>query len=173
MMPETNLKGGLEMDCECNICQDACKQRPGRFAPGEVAKAANAVGMTPKAFFDAFLGVDWYHGEAKNGESTFMLAPATDNSTPGCEYPFDPRGQCVFYRDGKCSIHATKPAECRFYDHEKSPQEMREFMDRLVQAWIVAKDEIVQLLGREPVQVEPSVLDKLSLMAEVYVSPYT
>lgn len=161
------------MDCECNLCQDACKYRPGRFAPGEVAKAATALGMTPKAFFDAFVGVDWYHPEGKGNEYTFMLAPATDKSTPGSEYPFDPRGQCVFFRDGKCSIHATKPAECRFFDHEKSHAEIRAFLDGLVQAWSGAKQEIVQLLGREPVRVEPSAMDRFSMMAEAYVSPYT
>jgi hypothetical protein len=41
------------MDCQCAICKRACERKPGWFAPGELTKAAQLLGMNEKEFFDA------------------------------------------------------------------------------------------------------------------------
>jgi hypothetical protein len=90
------------MNCKCNVCQSACKKRPGWFAPGEVAKAAELMGMTPKEFFDKYICVDFYFNTDDPEKSIFVLTPATNRAEPGKEYPFNPHGTCVFFKDGLC-----------------------------------------------------------------------
>lgn len=82
----------------------------------------------------------------------FALSPASENSEPGKEYPFNPNGQCIFYKDEKCSIHAAKPFECKRYDHNlnEDKEETRIVHRAVAEAWFPHQDKITQLLGREP-----------------------
>lgn len=75
---------------------------------------------------------------------------------PGEEYPADPHGTCVFLKEGKCSIHAVKPHECREYDC-KAPDKLVAIRHRaVVNAWREPEhqQQIVDLLGREPVEAD-------------------
>ncbi len=121
--------------------------------PGEVAKAANLLGMTEQDFFNQYIGVDFY-GETDN--FVWTLAPITEKATPGKEYPFDPHGKCTFFKDGKCSIHAAKPDECRFYDHDTPDNVASEHRMGIVEQWRNNQEEINRLLGREPEVVTPT-----------------
>lgn len=148
------------MECGCKTCQTACSHRPGWFAPGQIAKAAALLGMTEKEFFNTYIGVDWWEQQ----EPTYVLAPVTDAATPGSEYPFDPHGTCVFYKEGKCSIHAAKPHECAFYDHSKSDAICMEERQKLVKLWEDNQAEIERLLGRPPDRPSPDIFEVFGLL---------
>lgn len=144
-------------ECSCNVCQNACKYNPGWFLPGEAEKAAEHMGLSLKEFFDKFLVVNWWVGIP---DDTYVLSPATVNSSPGREANADPSGRCIFFKEGKCSIHAVKPFECREYIHSQQGNEIYERHEQVAMAWEEHQDQIIELLGREPVSEElPSRFD--------------
>ena len=156
------------MDCECEICKSACRKRPGWFSPGEVAKAATLKGMTEKDFFDKYIGVDYFVENSVGNKRTpiFVLAPVTDRAKPGEEYPFNPHGTCVFFKDDKCDIHDAKPNECRFYDHAQEDDVCFENRNKIVEKWRENSEEIVRLLEREPQLVEPSLMESMDMVID-------
>lgn len=135
------------IDCSCNDCISACKAKPGWFLPEEIKPAADLLGLTEKEFFEKYLSVDYYHLEKS---FLFVLSPATSNSVPGEEFPFEPGGRCTFLtEDEKCSIHSAKPYECKSYDHRDKYKDVNLHL-AVAQAWVKHKDYIANLLGREP-----------------------
>lgn len=148
------------MECKCEKCKSGCSHRPGWFLPGEVAKAAALLGMTEQNFFDTYIGVDWWEA----GTPTFVLAPVTTACAPGSEYSTDPRGRCIFFKDGECSIHAAKPNECSFSDHTKTDDECMENRKQIMEAWKDNQGEVERLLGRTPVKPQAGIFDMFSLM---------
>lgn len=136
-------------ECSCRICRTACETKPGWFLPGEAEKAAEYLGLSISQFFKQYLLVDWYE------DDEFVLSPAIkESAVAGKEFPADPRGTCIFYRDGKCEIHPVKPFECRelFHDDTKNVADARHML--IAQAWYNDKDacrQIRKLLGRKPV----------------------
>lgn len=138
------------IECSCDKCVSACHRKPGWFLPEEIKPAAELMGLSEKEFFDKYLSVDYYGDPDK---FLFVVAPATENSTPGQEYPLEPGGRCVFLtEDGKCQIHAAKPYECKHYDHRnsQSSDESRDQHRGVAEAWVPHLDKIKELLGREP-----------------------
>ena len=99
----------MKTECKCDSCKSACQFKPGWFIPGEVKKAAKFMKLSEKEFFDKYLGIDFWVGE----DEIFVLAPATLSMSPGEVYPYNPKGQCIFFKDGLCEIHEVKPFECR------------------------------------------------------------
>lgn len=152
------------MECQCDKCRKACTVKPGWFKPGEVAKAAQLLGMDERDFFDKFIAVDWWENTDSEGAGpTYVLAPATKVIEPGTEYPYNPKGECTFFKDGKCQIHKAKPDECRFYDHEKSNDECSENKKAIVKEWRENQAEIEGFLGRKPNREPPTIFDILNL----------
>lgn len=154
------------MDCQCDICKSACEKRPGWFMPGEVAKAAELLEMSEQDFFQQYVAVDyWITGEDGGVPGAiFTLSPIVTSARGGEEYPFDPHGSCVFYRDGKCAIHAVKPHGCAWYDHTKSEEEGTVNQHKIRDAWKGHQDDIVRLLGREPEVPQPSIGEIMTFM---------
>lgn len=148
-----------KIDCQCNKCQGACQNKPGWFLPDEIEKAAKYLNLTVKEFFDKYLGVDWWEAY----EKTFILAPAITRMGAGGEYPGNPKGTCVFFKDGKCSIHDVKPYECREHIHTESHEDcvIRHAFVKDQWANKDAQKKIKDLLGREPQTEEYSWLDSL------------
>lgn len=134
-------------ECSCHKCQQACHSTPGGFLPGEAEKAAEFLGKSLQDFFDESLGVDWDKG-------VFFLKPAITRMSAGQEYPFSNRGTCVFLKDGKCSIHAVKPFECREYVHTDTSGEIRDRGVKVMEAWAPHQDQIKELLDRYPYETE-------------------
>jgi Fe-S-cluster containining protein len=132
--------------CECITCSGACTHKPGWFMPGEVAEAAKFLGMEPQAFFDKYLAVDFFEGgyEDEVPDTVFVLAPALVGEEGGM-YPYEPRGTCVFYKDGKCGIHAVKPFECRKYIHSDHRQVAILRHQDVAVAWQSHQDEVKAL----------------------------
>jgi Fe-S-cluster containining protein len=133
-------------DCKCDKCQEACKYTPGWFLPNEAEKAAQYLGISLQQFFSRFLGINWWE-ENSELDTTFVLAPSIIDMEPGTEYPGDPRGQCIFFKDGLCEIHAVKPFECAQGMHDE-PTNGRHF--DVAKAWVSHQPQIKNLLGREP-----------------------
>lgn len=143
-------------DCSCESCVSACRYKPGWFMPGEAEKAADLLNMELPDFFKQYLGVDWWTNrdseqvvEGQQGE-IFVLAPATLNMDSGDMYPGNPRGQCIFLKGGRCSIHSVKPFECRRYMHDEDDQSIRDRHIEIVKAWSSHQPQVTELLGREP-----------------------
>lgn len=151
------------IDCDCEVCISACRNKPGWFLPEEIKPAADLLGMTEQDFFNQFLAVDYY-GNPEHFD--FVVAPATVNIESGKEYPLDPTGKCVFLtEDNKCKIHAAKPYECKQYDHRKKLDDAaRESHKKVSEAWISHKEKITQLLGREPEVQLPNPLELMLFM---------
>lgn len=42
-----------------------------------------------------------------------LLSPSIKGEKPGQYLSWWANGECVFYKEGHCSIHAVKPYECR------------------------------------------------------------
>lgn len=147
-------------DCSCVVCQSACEAmfgKPGRFLPDELEKAAALKNLSVQEFFNKYCGVE---GPLFDHEDVFFwITPAIVTMQSGTEYPAYPRGQCVFYKDGKCDIHEAKPYECRetlccaeLRDIEHSAATQQARSDTLTAQWnLIDSQRLVRkLLGRAP-----------------------
>ena len=148
----------MNKDCSCYICKSACTHKPGWFMPGEVEKVAEYLGMPLQELFDEKLGVDWWVTDG----NIFVLAPATTSMDAGIEYPGNPKGQCIFYENGLCSIHSVKPFECREFIHSEDDGLSGKRHKAVADAWQDKQAQIVELLGREPEAEETSIFDIFS-----------
>jgi Fe-S-cluster containining protein len=153
MIPVTNA-------CECLACRGACEHKPGWFKPDEIAPLAAALGITEKELFDKHLQVDWWEGdEDTDYEDVFVLSPAVVHGLPGTMFGSDPRGTCVWFKEGKCAIHEQgKPFECAAYHHSDDPKAGAPHHHEAAMAWNAPEHQgkIKELLGREPVAVSMS-----------------
>jgi hypothetical protein len=129
----------------CATCQGYCEHKPGWFLPGEAERAAELLGMSLPDFSGQYLTADRWHA------GILVLSPAIAGQESGTESPGSPRGTCIFYREGRCSIHTAKPFEC----HEvvcTSPGD-RSAHEAAGQAWNTPGNQaqIARLLGCDPV----------------------
>jgi Fe-S-cluster containining protein len=156
------MSTGTKQSCTCEKCVAACKYKPGWFKPGEMEKAAQLLGITPKEFFDKYLHVEYWEGDEQSGnKDVFILAPIPLSCEPGIMADYRvATGTCIFLKDGKCSIHFAKPYECREMIHDVSDAGPHE---EAMAAWNNdgAQRQIAELLGHEPEIPEHSFLDGL------------
>ena len=110
--------------------------------------------MSEKEIFESRLSVDWFYGNGFD-DNVFLLAPATNRSIPGSEYPYNPKGRCVFYKDDLCEIHPVKPHECRMFVHSNPSDEVQKRHEEVARSWANHQDVIAELLGRTPYATEP------------------
>lgn len=128
----------------CAFCREGCDIKPGWFLPGEAERAAEFMNLPLEEFFRRYLAVDWWVAEP----NIFLLSPAIAGEYPGEEFPGDPRGTCVFYKEGRCQIHLVKPHECRErWCGDRDPGTTHQ---DVAAAWAAHQDQITGLLGREP-----------------------
>ena len=123
------------------------------------------MGLSLQEFFDKFLAVDYWSPEEALDVFTFLLAPAKRDMETGEMYPFEPRGQCVFFKDELCLIHPAKPFECAFYDHT-SLDECFEERKKTAEKWQKHQKQIEKLLGRKPSIPMPSDSEFISMLTE-------
>jgi len=133
-------------ECSCKECQSYCRHVPGWFLPEEIDKTAALLGMEPVQFFREHLTVD-----AWVGDTAFTLRPRTTTEGGGGVSPYDPRGECSFFKDGKCGIHAAKPHECAVITHAGMDPTLHK---RTADAWRAHQERIIELLGYEPEEPE-------------------
>lgn len=134
--------------CRCVKCQSACSYKPGWMAPEDVAPLANLLNLSEDELFTRFLAVDWW----EDGDDTlFVLSPAVVENDPGQEFPYEPRGTCVFFNatTGSCEVHLAKPLECRVAGcGEKNNSLSRHHA--VAETWRGHQDIVSRLLGRHP-----------------------
>ena len=140
------------LSCDCNICKNACKTKPGWFKPGEAEKVAEYLNIPMLDLFNNYLAVDWFSGE---GENYYPLSPSAKTNLPGEMWPYNPRGECIFYKQGKCSIHPVAPFECRAYTHADTSEEAIKRHGETAKEWKNSHDYLENLLGYSPTPPEP------------------
>ena len=145
-------------ECSCATCRSYCKHVPGWFLPGEAERAATLKGLTLEAFFRQYLTVDYW----ASSDQRFVLRPRTTTESGGEIAGFDPRGVCVFYRRGRCAIHAAKPHECATARHDIDPSVG--WHEQTAIAWESHQAHIEALLGRAPDLPDISFSDVFSLI---------
>lgn len=150
-------------ECQCHACQAACDHKPGWFAPGEAEKAASLLGITLQKFFDDFLVADYWVNT--NAPDTFILSPAMGDAKTGSEAPGNPLGKCVFYEAALCKIHAAKPYECAVARHDRECDGVHK---SVADMWADKQEQIKTLLGREPRESVPTVMDFLAILARTH-----
>jgi Fe-S-cluster containining protein len=154
--------------CACNECVGACSYKPGWFAPGEVAKTAALLQITPRELFRTKLALD-YDYVRRDGEhrAVFALSPVTTTLRPGAIWPFgSPCGRCVFLQpDSRCGIHAAKPLECKLAHHELTDDESLSEHAAIVRLWDTpeGRAEIREVSGDDPVAPTPTLTDIIKL----------
>lgn len=109
-----------------------CKSSPGWFAPGEVERAAELMGLTPDDFVKRYLIVDWLelpeHGRVhvfapvKLGRDGLPLEPTGAQASRLYGML---KGPCVFYQSDAhgCGIYGARPIECRQYICTNAPED--------------------------------------------------
>ncbi|MEL6177367.1 MAG: YkgJ family cysteine cluster protein [Myxococcota bacterium] len=104
-----------------------CKSSPGRFAPGELEKAAASLHMEPEAFVRAFVVIDRID---LDGDEVEVFVPVKVGVDHKPMYPTAQRvdrlyqmlrGACIFYADGGCQIYNARPLECQRYICTNAP----------------------------------------------------
>ena len=146
------MKKGTKESCSCEKCKSACRNKPGWFLPGEAEKVAAYLNISLLQLFQDKLAVDWWVGD----DEIFLLSPSLANENAGTEFPGDPRGVCVFFVDGLCTIHPVKPFECREMIHDEGNNGRHE---EVANAWKSHQDQIIELLGRKPESVSFGMFD--------------
>ena len=103
--------------CSCESCIEKCSSSPGWFKPGEAEKVAELKGISFQELFDKFLIVDI---AGKHRDNTRVLSPGVVGKATGRDHTPGNwiSGQCVFLKEGQCSIHEVKPYECRLMVHD-------------------------------------------------------
>ena len=147
-------------ECKCDKCKAACTVKPGWYKPNELEGLARYLNMPLTEAFRKFLGVDWYEAWES---PIFLIAPATTSMSPGDMYRANPKGQCIFYKDGKCSIYKARPHECRTYKHTDSRKIVEERHKAVAKSWdkIEHQDKVRELFGAEPQAAESSFIDSM------------
>lgn len=139
-------------DCKCESCKGACANKPGWFLPGEAEKLADHLGVSFEEVFNTKLSVDWYEGGTSFDHDVYVLSPNVLGGRPGEEFGANPRGICVFFVNGECSIHAVKPFECKELYHTDELLEIKNRHRFVAEQWDneTSRGQIETLLGREP-----------------------
>ncbi len=135
----------------CGTCRAACDHKPGWFKPGEAEAVAQYLNVPLADLFKDKLAVDWWVGDGYDGGDIFVLSPVVVGETAGKEFPGDPVGKCVFFQQGRCSIHPVKPYECAQAVPCRGSKQPN-FHQKAADSWNTetGQSQIRELLGREP-----------------------
>lgn len=122
-----------QASCTCANCVAACSNKPGWFMPEDIPAILAHLGARDlgEALGPGKLAVDFFDAPE---DGPLVLSPnIVGSESKGI--PFYPRGVCVFLKEGRCSIHAIKPFECRQALHTDSPAAVRARHTAIAAAW--------------------------------------
>lgn len=137
------------MDCSCERCQDFCRNKPGWFTPDQIRPLAESLGLTIEALFKRYLTIETVLlADSKNAKAVYVLAPAIDRRNNGSLAQLTDRGTCIWFKDGNCAIHTTKPLECRLADHTTTRDGSNMLRASILSKWI-SQRQIVQNLYKK------------------------
>lgn len=105
-----------DFSCTCEECQDACRHKPGWFLPHQVDDLLKYFKVDD---IDVLIGdklaIDWYC----QSEDILVLSPQIKSNVGSIQFPGNPKGECVFFKDGRCEIYKVRPFECRELNHNE------------------------------------------------------
>jgi len=86
----------------------------------------------------------------------FGLSPCVTRLNAGQMFDYNPRGNCVFFKDGLCNIHSVSPFECATYIHTHTNGQPLLTHKECAKSWDTprAKKLIKELLGFTPEPIE-------------------
>lgn len=119
--------------CECQSCRSACSNKPGWFLPEEIEAVKKHFGTDNirDLLGENKLAIDWWVGDE---DDILVLAPNIKHNDD-IQYPRNPQGECVFLKDGKCSIYAIRPAECRGFHHDDKKTQHDGLHEKVAKEW--------------------------------------
>jgi Fe-S-cluster containining protein len=121
--------------CTCSSCVNACSYKPGWFMPEQIPDilAFFNVKSLDELLGAGMLAVDYFFDEG--GKVGPLILSPNVVGNPNKAFPYDPRGRCVFLKDGLCEIHAAKPFECAQFVHIDSHEAVGVRHAEIVMAW--------------------------------------
>jgi Fe-S-cluster containining protein len=138
------------MDCSCDRCQSLCHSKPGWFTPQEIELVARKLNVAIEDLFKDYLTIDAVLiAEADRPTGVYVLAPAIVGRKSATIAEPTARGSCVWLKNGKCDIHAVKPAECRATDHSTSGRDSDMLRASILKQWIPYKKFVQNLYGKK------------------------
>ena len=124
-----------------------CQTAPGWFAPGEMERAAEHLGLAPEEFFARYVVILSVRLADEPGQPVVEAYAPTKVDAAGV--PLDGAGKrasrayrfmsgpCVFYQERRCAIHAARPMECRGYYCEQ-PAALNTSKEQIGKLWLQA-----------------------------------
>lgn len=120
--------------CHCEHCQVGCKTMPAMCALGDVERIVDHLdrrGLGDGILSDGVRGYpidEWIarHFVASEGAKVAKIERCGSSSTfniPTITPAQKPNGECVFYDQGRCTIHAVSPGGCALVDSHMDRQE--------------------------------------------------
>jgi Fe-S-cluster containining protein len=138
------------MDCSCDRCQSLCHRKPGWFTPQEIELVARKLNVAIEDLFKDYLTIDAVLiAGADRPTGVYVLAPAIVGRKSATIADPTARGSCVWLKNGKCDIHAVKPAECRATDHSTSGRDSDMLRASILKQWVPYKKFVQNLYGRK------------------------
>jgi len=86
--------------------------------PDEVRAAADYLGLTLQQFFVRYLVVDWWKEDAVEIPLLSPGKPDEHGQIASVEFTHT-FAECIFLKEGRCSIHPVKPHECKAAHHSR------------------------------------------------------
>ncbi|MBL0928442.1 MAG: hypothetical protein IBJ11_12460 [Phycisphaerales bacterium] len=102
--------------CTCRMCSISCEHLPGALAPPDLEPISRQLGFTDIHAFAR------EHLEASEG-ATLKMNDGRIVSLPTLVPKSRDDGSCLFYRGGRCTIHAVSPFGCAHVDAHMPEQE--------------------------------------------------
>jgi len=102
--------------CGCRRCSISCEHLPGALAPSDLPIIAAHLGHADPV---AFARESLFASEG----ATLAMADGRIISLPTLVPRSDPGGACIFYKRGRCTIHAVSPFGCSQIDAHMSDAE--------------------------------------------------
>lgn len=127
MTPKIAIKETMENryadlhDCTCTKCVSACRTCPGGLIPSDMPSIAQFLGISEEELKNQYLIRDFFtdsRGEDKLIWRPVKISDIDDKplEQPGTKaswgYAFT-QANCIFLKEGKCSIHSVKPFDCK------------------------------------------------------------
>lgn len=91
--------------CDCKKCQAGCETAPAACGPGDIDKIAEYWGVNRQSLLV---------NNFELSEGAIVRTPAGDMKVPGIvPQRKSTNGSCIFFANGKCTIHPVSPYGCR------------------------------------------------------------
>ena len=148
---------GTKASCSCSSCVAACENKPGWMKPEDLSLLAKFLNKPEKRVFKRHLVVDWWERADSHGGDIFVLAPGIMGIDTGDMMTYNPKGTYIFFKEGRCAIHAAKPFECRELFCGEPMYKGKETHRAAAMSWdnMTSQKLIVDFLGHAPLAREP------------------